>query len=329
MLARSLHRLLQITEPLLTSFTAKLKMPNTLPAPRAYLYLDAVARAGSIRKAAERLFVASTALNRKIKEIEDALGTPLFERLPRGVRLTAAGEVMIAMVRRNIADLRATTSHIEHLKGNMRGTVRLGCAESVATDLVPASIADYQTQYPAVKFSVTMGVTASLTNALLQDDLDLMIVHDPVPSDMIKVMISVRQPLCAMVRPDHPLAELTSVKLADCQKYPIALGDATFGSRKLIDAIVNRSRISLNVVLEATSVQVLKEFTLASNAVSFQFEIGIRKEVASGTLVSIPLTDRALSHTKLSIACRSGRTLPIASNSFSQLLETRLTAHNL
>jgi DNA-binding transcriptional LysR family regulator len=304
-------------------------MPNTLPAPRAYVYLDAVARAGSIRKAAERLFVASTALNRKIKEIEDALGTPLFERLPRGVRLTAAGEVMIAMVRRNMADLRATTSHIEHLKGNMRGTVRLGCAESVATDLVPASIAAYQLQYPAVKFSVSTGVTSNLTKALLEDDLDLLIVHDPTPSDLLKVIASVRQPLCAMVRPDHPLAKLSSVRLSDCQKFPVALGDANFGSRKLIESIVSRSRISLNVVVEANSVQVLKEFTLASNCVSFQFEIGTRKDVASGTLCSVPLSDRALSNTKLSIAYRSGRTLPIASKSFSQLLEARLTAHNL
>ncbi len=304
-------------------------MPNTIPPPRAYLYLDAVARAGSIRKAAERLFVASTALNRKIKEIEDALGTPLFERLPRGVRLTAAGEVMIAMVRRNIADLRATTSHIEHLRGNMRGTVRLGCAESVASDLVPFAIADYQTQYPAVKFSVAMGVTSTLSNALLEDDLDLLIVHDPAPSDMIKVIASIRQPLCAMVRSDHPLTKLPSVRLADCQKFPIALGDANFGSRRLIEAIVSRSRISLNVVLQASSVQVLKEFTLASNAVSFQFEIGTRRDVANGTLVALPLSDRALSNTKLSIAHRQGRSLPVAVKSFSQLLEARLTAHNL
>jgi DNA-binding transcriptional LysR family regulator len=304
-------------------------MPKNLPAPRAYVYLDAVAKAGSIRKAAERLFVASTALNRKIKEIEDALGTPLFERLPRGVRLTAAGEVMIAMVRRNIADLRATTSHIEHLRGNMRGTVRLGCAESVATDLIPSTIADYQRKYPAVKFSVAMGVTSTLTTALLQDDLDLLIVHDPSPSDQIKVITVTRQPLCVMVKPDHPLTKLPSVRLADCQKFPVALGDAAFGSRKLIESIVSRSRISLNVVLEATSVQVLKEFTLLSNAISFQFEIGTRKEVAQGTLVAIPLTDRTLANTKLAIACRSGRTLPIASKSFAQLLETGLTAHNL
>ena len=67
-----------------------------LQPPRLYLILDTVARAGSIRKAAERLRIASTALNRTILNVEKDLGTPLFERLARGVRLTAAGEVLIA-----------------------------------------------------------------------------------------------------------------------------------------------------------------------------------------------------------------------------------------
>jgi molybdenum-dependent DNA-binding transcriptional regulator ModE len=72
-----------------------------LQPPRLYLILDTVARAGSIRKAADRLRIASTALNRSILNVEKELGTPLFERLPRGVRLTAAGEVLIATIRRS------------------------------------------------------------------------------------------------------------------------------------------------------------------------------------------------------------------------------------
>lgn len=73
--------------------------------PRSYVNLDAMARTGSIGKAAEKLHVASTALNRKILELEQEIGTPLFERLPRGVGLTAAGELLVAAVRRGIAEL--------------------------------------------------------------------------------------------------------------------------------------------------------------------------------------------------------------------------------
>jgi DNA-binding transcriptional LysR family regulator len=292
--------------------------------PRAYVYLDTVARAGSIRKAAEQLHVAATALNRKIKETEDALGTPLFERLPRGVRLTAAGEVMVAAVRRSMADVRAAISHIEHLRGEVRGTVRLGCAESVGADLIPAAIAHYQQTHPAVQFQMASGVTANLVTSLLQDLVDLILVHDPQPSNQIKVLASVRQPLCAMVRPDHPLAGHAQLRLTDCQKYPVALGNATFGSRQLIDAIVASSSISLKVVLEASTVQSLKEFTRQTGAVSFQYLIGTRRDVQRGELIAIPLVDRSLAQTRLVLAARTGRMMPIASQSFATLLEQTL-----
>ncbi|WP_298932786.1 LysR family transcriptional regulator [uncultured Ramlibacter sp.] len=295
-----------------------------LHAPRAYVYLDAVARAGSIRKAAERLHVASTALNRKILEIEEEAGTPLFERLPRGVRLTAAGELLVAAVRRSIADLRSAGSQIEQLRGLVRGTVRVGCAESVATDFIPNAIAHYQESHPGVQFQVLSGVTGQLVAALLRDDVELVMVHDPQPSDALRVLTALPQTLCAMLRPDHPLAGRESLRLADCAGYPLALGDSSFGSRRLIDAVCAQSRITLQVALEASSVQTLKEFTLRSGAISFQFEIGTRREARRGELLTLPLRDRAFAGSQLVLATRVGRVLPMATTHFLEGLVAEL-----
>lgn len=292
--------------------------------PRAYLYLDAVARAGSIRKAAEKLHVASTALNRMILELEEQAGTPLFERLPRGVRLTAAGEVLVHTVRRSLSDLRSAQSQIEQLRGLVRGTVRLGCAESVATDLVPSAIVQYQAQHPGVQFQVVSGVTNHLVQLLGQDEVELVLVHDPAPGDALQVISRLHQPLCAMVRPDHPLAGNTSLRLSDCQQYPVALGDRSFGSRRLLDTVMARSRIALRPVLEASTVQLLKEFTRQTGAISFQFEIGTLQEARRGELVSIPLVDAALGRSELVLAVREGRHLPSATLSFVELLVSRL-----
>ena len=292
--------------------------------PRSYVYLDAVARAGSIRKAAEKLHVASTALNRKILELEEEVGTPLFERLPRGVRLTAAGELLVAAVRRGIADLRSAGSQIEQLRGLVRGTVRVGCAESVATDYMPQAIARYQETHPGVQFQLLSGVTGQLVAALLRDDVELVMVHDPQPSEGLRVLAALPQPLCAMLRPDHPLAASPSLRLADCAGYPLALGDASFGSRRLIDAVSAQSRIALKVALEASTVQALKEFTLRSGAISFQFEIGTRREARRGELLSIPLRDRAFTGSQLVLATRAGRVLPIATMSFLEGLTAQL-----
>ncbi|KLN54928.1 LysR family transcriptional regulator [Variovorax paradoxus] len=294
--------------------------------PRHFVYLDAVARAGSIRKAAEKLHVASTALNRKILEIESDIGTPLFERLPRGVRLTAAGEVLITAVRRSLADMRSAESQIEQLRGLVRGTVRIGCAESVATDLIPGTIAHYQQTHPGVQFQIVSGVTGNLAASLMADDVELILVHDPQPSETLRVISAIAQPLCAMLRPDHPLAKRATLRLADCQKYTVALGDRSFGSRRLLDDVMARSRIALQVALEASTVQTLKEFTRQTGAISFQFQIGTLNEVRRGELVSIPLSDRALAHSQLVLAARAGRMLPIATLSFMETLVNRLAA---
>ena len=72
---------------------------------RPLQYLDAVAKAGSIRKAAETLAITSTALNRRILDMEEDLGAQIFERLPRGVRLSTAGEIYIQHVRAQINDM--------------------------------------------------------------------------------------------------------------------------------------------------------------------------------------------------------------------------------
>lgn len=295
-----------------------------LQAPKVFVYLETVARAGSIRKAAERLNVASTALNRKILEIEAQVGTPLFERLPRGVRLTAAGEVVIAMVRRSLADLSSASSQIEQLRGLVRGMVRIACAESVAHDLVPAQIAAYQERHPGVQFQVMVGASVGLLASLLADEADLLLAHDIPPSPQLVEIASIEQPLYALMRPDHVLADRPRLRLADCQPHRVALGAATFGSRRLIDALVARLRLSLNVVFEASTVEALKVYAEETGAICFQFEIGTRREARGGHLVALPLVDRELSRSRLVLASRAGRMLPIASAGFAEQLKANL-----
>src|ERR1700675_1447540 len=80
---------------------------SRLRPPRLLTYVDAVARYGSIRKAADTLNIASSALNRQILDLEADLGAPLFERLPRGVRVTSAGEAFLVYARLVISELKA------------------------------------------------------------------------------------------------------------------------------------------------------------------------------------------------------------------------------
>jgi DNA-binding transcriptional LysR family regulator len=113
-----------------------------LQPPSIFSYLDAVAHHGSIRKAAEALHVASSALNRRILDLEADVGSPLFERLPRGVRATAAGELFLAYVRRSLKELRLVEAQIDGLRGLVHGRVHVAVAETrsrTTTSGIPAS----------------------------------------------------------------------------------------------------------------------------------------------------------------------------------------------
>src|SRR5580698_7958182 len=147
--------------------------PHRLRPPRLLTYVDAVARHGSIRKAADALNVASSALNRQILDLEWDLGSALFERLPRGVRLTAAGEVFLAYARQAMSELKAVESRVEQLRGMVRGQVSVAAVESVAGELLPTAISQFQATHPNVRFIVRIGGPEELVSALGADQVDL------------------------------------------------------------------------------------------------------------------------------------------------------------
>jgi DNA-binding transcriptional LysR family regulator len=199
--------------------------------PRLLIYVDAVARHGSIRKAADALNVASSALNRQILDLEVDLGSALFERLPRGVRLTAAGEVFLAYTRQAISELKAVESQVEQLRGLVRGQVGIAAVESVAGELLPTVITQFHAKHPNVRFNVRIGAPEDLVTALIGDQVDLILTHYPPPRKHVAIAVAAEQALCALMVRDHPLATRKDLRLRDCLAYPLALGDATLAGR--------------------------------------------------------------------------------------------------
>lgn len=294
------------------------KSGRRLEPPAIFAYVDAVARQGSIRKAAETLHIASSALNRRILDLEDDLGMKLFERLPRGVRATAAGELFLAYVRRSLKGLRVVEAEIEALRGLVRGEVRIAVAESVTGRMLPDAIQAYQRQHPAIGFWVSVHGPQGLSRELLQDSVDMILTHQAPDAAEIVVLAAAPQPLCALVSPEHPLASRPVLRLRDCVEYPIALPDHTLAARALIDAALERASVSFEPALVSNSIETTKVFARTSLGVCFSFRIGEKPDVSG--MVAIPLRDPGLSDACLHLACRRGRVLPVAAAAFAQQL---------
>jgi DNA-binding transcriptional LysR family regulator len=292
--------------------------------PRLLTYFDAVARHGSIRKAADALNVASSALNRQILDLERDLGSALFERLPRGVRLTAAGEVFLAYSRQAISELKAVASQIEELRGMVRGQVGVAAVESVAAQLLPAAITRFQATHPNVRFNVSIGVPEALTVALVADQVDLILTLSPPPKKHVTIVAAGEQALCALMVADHPLASRGELRLRDCLAYPLALGDPTLAGRGLIEQVLARASFELDPRLVSNSVETMTAFARINRGVCFQFRKPGHAAIPPGDMVAVPLIDAPLLQAKLYLATRRGRVLPVAAAAFVELLKTEL-----
>ena len=217
---------------------------------RILSYVDEVARSGSIRKAANQLNVTASAVNRRITDLEEELGAPLFERRPRGVSLTAAGEVFVNYLRQQDSDVERMKSQIEDLKGMRRGTVRIACSQALALEFLPREIGEFRKRHPFVAFDVKVFDHEQAINALATYEVDLALVFRPPFLANFHPLMSLEQRVVAVMSSEHPLAAKRTVRLRDCAAYPVALPERSIGGRQLLEEVMARSRISFQVAAE-------------------------------------------------------------------------------
>jgi len=287
-------------------------------------YVDAVARFGSIRKAAEQLHVTASAVNRRIMDLEDELDAPLFERLPRGVRLTAAGELFVHYLRKQQDEVERVKSQIADLKGLRRGTVRIACSQALALDFLPRAIAEFRKLHPLVKFDVKVVDHEYAMAALTAFEVDLVLVFRPPFVANFQPLMTLEQRLVAVMTKKHPLAKKRKLRLHDCAAYPLALPERSIGGRQLLDEVTARTGLTFNVVAESNSFEMLRGVVSQANLISFQIAIGTMPDGNKLDLVACDIDDRDVPKANLVFGQLRGRNLPVATAVFAERIIYKL-----
>lgn len=286
---------------------------------RIVRYVDEVARSGSIRKAAERLNVTASAVNRRIMDLEEELDARLFERKSRGVRLTAAGELFVRYIREQTADVERLKSQIEDLKGLRRGTVRIACSQALALKFLPQEIAGFRARFPLVQFDVHVLDHERAMTALAAYEVDLVLVFRPPFLANFQPLMTLQQRLVALMAADHPLASRPTIRLRDCANYPLALPERSIGGRQLIDEVLARTNLHLNVMVESNSFEFLRGLVLQDKMLSFQIKIGTIGIDEMGLVVR-DIDDRDVPRGDLVLGQLRGRNLPVPAAKFAEQL---------
>lgn len=287
-------------------------------------YADEVARTGSIRAAAERLHVAASAVNRRIQDIEEELGTPIFERLPRGMRLTAAGELFVRYIRGRAAELERVRSEIEELQGLRRGSVRIVASQALAPRFLPEAIREFRETHPLVAFDVRIGDHVQAARALRSFETDLALVFNLAPEGDIDRSAVIEQRLMAIMHAGHPLAKggRTALRLRDVAPYPVVLPNRDTGGRQLLERFLARSSTKLQAMVESNSFEFLRGCLDDRQSISFQMDIGAA--APDRDIVAREIEDRGFPKGELVLANLRGRQLPVIAYAFAEFLAVRL-----
>ncbi|MFD1367172.1 LysR family transcriptional regulator [Actinoplanes sichuanensis] len=142
-------------------------------------YFVAVAETRHFTQAADELGVSQPTLSKQIHTLEMSLGAPLFERIRGGVTLTVAGETLLPLAQRMIADADAARDAVADIVGLRRGEIRLGATPSLCSSLVPAVLRAYRADHPGIRLHVTEGSSQDMIADLLAHTLDLALIVQP------------------------------------------------------------------------------------------------------------------------------------------------------
>lgn len=257
----------------------------------------AVAEASGFSRAAEVIHVSQPAISMQVAELEDALGTPLFDRLPRGVRLTDAGTILLGYAQR-IASLEAGAERaMRELRGLERGRLALGASTTVGSYLLPAILGKFRQRHPAVELALTIDNTEGIRQRLLDRTLDLGLTEGVPPADVeLSVRVFHHDELIVIAPLSHPLASRAPGKKGSrpvtarqiCAQ-PLILREPGSGTREIVERGLAACEAAVtNVALTLSSTEAIKRAVAAGLGLAVVSRLCVALELASGTLVEIP-----------------------------------------
>jgi DNA-binding transcriptional LysR family regulator len=283
-------------------------------------YIDQIARCGSIRKAAEHLNVSSSSINRQIIAYEETLGQMIFERLPRGVRLTAAGEMLVEHIRCTLKEHDKLLGRFGDMRGLRRTRVSVVTLEALTVDVIAHVANRFLQRYPFTKVQVDSVPADQIASSVIEGRALLGLGFDLEAKPNTRQLCRVPCSLGVVLSPQHPLAKNVMLRLSDCIGHAFALPSHPLNLRTILERMLAAAKISLHPVVETNSINLLKSLASMSNVATFLTRADVEMERLNGTLVFIPLIGGRAEFQALTLIQRESAPLPPAVALFAEEL---------
>ena len=281
----------------------------------------AAAETGSMSRAAERLFISQPAVSKQIGELEAALGVSLFDRLPRGLRLSAAGELLAGYARRLFAVEAEAEQAIAEMKGLRQGKLTIGASLTIGDYLLPKLLGAYHQQYPGIALHLEIANTQIVQQKLRENALDFGLTEGFAEDPALDAEVFAEDTLTAIVPPGHPLLGEPDVTAVRFCAEPLLLREPGSGTREVVERALLRHGITVRPALSLGSTEAIKQGVMAGLGVAIVSRLALETEMALGLLYLLPLSDLAITR-PLHLVRLRGKSDSTAAQAFLALLKS-------
>ncbi|SFP45446.1 DNA-binding transcriptional regulator, LysR family [Variovorax sp. PDC80] len=286
---------------------------------RAFL---AVYQLRQLSAAAQRLFVTQSAVSMLLRQLEDGLGTRLFDRTTRSLKPTAAAQEMLPAAERILRDVDALAAGFRDLATLERGRVSIAITPTLASFLLPEAIGLFQQQHPKVRVVVSDCAPDQFIARILGEHVDFGIGTPERPGAEVETQRLLRDHLALVCRSDHPLAQARVVRWTDLGRHPVITVRPGYGVRPLIDGTASDAGVALEVAHEVSFLSTALWMTACGMGPSIMPSAFAR--AAGDPALVIKLLSAPRVSRDISVVTKRGHTLSEAARQFLDVLKRTL-----
>jgi DNA-binding transcriptional LysR family regulator len=298
-------------------------LPKFSPTIRQLRAFVAVHQLRKLSAAAEKLFVTQSAVSMLIRQLEDGLGTRLFDRTTRSLQATAAASEMLPAAERILRDVDSLSADFRELAQLQRGRICLAITPTLASFLLPEAIRRFGEAHPGVRVVVDDCAPDQFVARILGEHVDFGIGTPERPGAEVETQTLMRDHLSLVCARGHALAASKKpVRWADLAGHPVITVRPGYGIRPLIDATAAQAGVALEVVNEVSFLSTALWMTASGMGPSIM-PSAFARAAGDAALVVRSLTAPRVSR-DVFVVTKRGRSLSAASRSFIETLRRAL-----
>lgn len=258
-----------------------------------------VASCQSFTQAATKLCISQPAVSQSIKLLEKSLGSSLFVRVPKGVKLTPEGEVLFRYIKKGYETIRMGETHFQKMLDLENGEIRIGASDMTLQFYLLPFLEQFHKKYPKIKVNVTNAPTPETIEYLLDGKIDFGIVSNPFPETdglIVREVEAIQDVFIANQRYEELKDQVHSYGIL--QDYPLICLEPKTSTRAYMDAFLKENGVVLEPEFELATSEIIVQFVLRGLGIGHVVRNFAKKQMEAGELFELtfdnPIPERKM-----------------------------------